>query len=197
MSGPPRPPREIALVAVGPLAAEAELFAWLAEVLGAWTGAPVSRGEPLEPRDEWWEAERGQLNSNRVVDALIDRDAPGDDDPPDRWTLALTEADLYAPGLSFVFGEAAQGGAWAVVGLARLREGPGADAEARLRRRVLVEAVHELGHVAGLEHCTAPACVMFPSETLADTDRKSAAPCPRCAEALRACAGLDRSPSSR
>lgn len=192
------PPRELLLVAAGPLEGEAELFSWLGEALRNWLDAPVATGEPLELRDEWWDDQRGQLNSNRIVDALIERDEPCGADPPDRWCLAVTEADLYAPGLSFVFGEAAQGGAWAVIGLARLRADldPG-DPEALLRRRILTEAVHELGHVAGLEHCPRPGCVMFPSDTLDDTDRKSASPCPACADELRALTGLDRSPSTR
>lgn len=181
-------PRELLLVAAGSLEGEEELRAWLGGELSARFGAPVRAGEPLRLREEW-RGGRGRYDSNRIVDALIDRDGDPRGDPPDRWTLALTDADLFAPGREFVFGEAAQGGAWAVVGLARLRPSPeAADPDALLRRRVLTEAVHELGHVAGLEHCERPDCVMFPSVTLEDSDRKGPLFCPACA----ARAGLRR-----
>lgn len=186
-------PRRVEIVRVGPLDGEEELLDWLAGALEARLGAPVSAGEPLELREEWRDAGRGQVNSNRIVDALVARDDPRSGEPPDRWLLAVTEADLFAPGRDFVFGEAAQGGAWALIGLARLRARLNSpDPGALLRRRILKEAAHELGHLAGLEHCDRPECVMFPSETLEDTDRKSASLCPACEAALRDLSGLDR-----
>jgi archaemetzincin len=190
--------RELVLVPVGPLRDGDEMLRWLAAELREWLGVPVVPGEPLEPRAEWRDPERGQLNSNRVVDALMACDEPLGAEPPDRWLLGLTEADLFAPGRDFVFGEAAQGGAWALVGLARLRADlRSPDPEALLRRRLLKVAVHELGHVAGLSHCDRPECVMFPSETIHDTDRKGASPCPACQAALADPVGVDRSPRDR
>jgi archaemetzincin len=44
--------------------------------------------------------------------------------------------------------------------------------------------VHELGHVYGLGHCNRQACVMWFSNTLAETDRKGSRFCPVCARAL-------------
>ncbi len=180
---------ELSLVAVGDV--EPELLAWLAETLAGRFGVSVGPGEPLEPPDEWRSDGTGCLNSNRVVDALIARDAGSLEgaEVPGRWVLAVTEEDLFAPGRSFVFGEAAQDGAWAVIGLARLRIDLRSSRPADLlRRRVLTEAVHELGHLWGLDHCERPECVMFPSETLEDTDRKRDVWCPACEAARRAAA---------
>jgi archaemetzincin len=94
--------------------------------------------------------------------------------------LALTDVDLYASNLKFVFGIAESPGRAAVISFHRLRAG--AD-ERRLRERAVKEAVHELGHSLGLAHCPTSRCVMYFSNSLADTDRKTAAPCPACREA--------------
>lgn len=42
------------------------------------------------------------------------------------------------------------------------------------------EAVHELGHTFGLVHCIDPKCVMFFSNSLADTDNKNTKFCKKC-----------------
>jgi archaemetzincin len=53
-----------------------------------------------------------------------------------------------------------------------------------LKRRALTEAVHELGHVYGLDHCERQDCVMWFSNTLTETDRKGSRFCPVCVRAL-------------
>lgn len=95
----------------------------------------------------------------------------------DRPVLAVTDRDLYAHGLNFVFGMAESTARAAVISLHRLRFN--ADA-VRFRTRTVKEAMHELGHVLGLGHCPNPACVMHFSNSLADTDRKGPTPCARC-----------------
>jgi predicted Zn-dependent protease len=51
--------------------------------------------------------------------------------------------------------------------------------------RGMPEAVHELGHTYGLGHCGNPRCVMFFSNSLADTDGKGSGFCPSCESKLR------------
>jgi len=185
-------PPHLLLVAVEPLGEGAELFAWLGPALGKRLGVPILIGEPLPLRDEWLDAERGQYRSNQIVDALVARDAG---EPPGHWVLAVTAADLFAEERRFVFGEATHGGAWALVSLARLRpEGPTARGARLVRRRALKEAVHELGHLAGLGHCDREECVMHPSGELEDTDRKSASYCPACRSRVRDPYGIDGGP---
>ncbi|MBI2560411.1 MAG: archaemetzincin family Zn-dependent metalloprotease [Planctomycetes bacterium] len=96
--------------------------------------------------------------------------------------LAVTEHDLYVPSLNFVFGEARPEDGIAIISLQRLRqEYYGLDEnEEKLHRRMVTEAVHELGHVYGLMHCSNPKCVMFFSNMLADTDKKSDKFCEKC-----------------
>lgn len=101
--------------------------------------------------------------------------------------LGVTEVDLYVPGLNFVFGEADIQGRVSIISLFRLRperSGYPGD-EGLFYQRALKEAVHELGHTYGLGHCTSPLCVMFFSNSLADTDLKGTEFCPGCQKALK------------
>ena len=85
--------------------------------------------------------------------------------------LLVTAADLYAPGLTFIFGYGP--GPNAVISIARLKG-------SLLKERMIKEAVHELGHIFSLEHCPNHKCVMHFSNVLADTDYKSKEFCPQC-----------------
>lgn len=177
-------PRHLEVLGFGGVARTPELLSWLAEELRSRFGIERMSIGTLDP-DAGWEVEgRAQLSSNRIVDALVDR---GDDQHvshTQRWTLALTDADLTAPGRDFVFGEATLGGGWAVLSTARLECTDSQTAgEERLRARLLTEAVHELGHLAGLPHCKTPGCVMNRSVTADDVDRKSPEFCAACAAA--------------
>ncbi len=93
-----------------------------------------------------------------------------------RFVLAITDVDLYAEPLNFVFGQAEMGGGTAVISLTRLKS---VDGDLFLLR-ALKEALHELGHAAGLGHCASERCVMHFSNTLADTDLKGPGYCDTC-----------------
>ena len=101
--------------------------------------------------------------------------------------LIVTPVDLYVPRLNFVFGLADVRRRAAVISLARLNpEFYGQRSNPRLlNERALKEAVHELGHLLGLGHCPKPTCIMFFSNTLADTDRKGPGFCPVCSKQVR------------
>jgi archaemetzincin len=100
--------------------------------------------------------------------------------------LGVADLDLFVPELNFVFGQAVKGGRSAVIGLPRLRQSfyglP--DDDGLFRQRVVKEAVHELGHTLGLNHCPNNACVMCFSNSLGDTDFKERGFCPRCRSQL-------------
>ena len=166
-----------------PLDLQAEdlsLVAWLGSALAARTGLLAVQDSPRPLERAWLDSERRQCSSNRVVDALVDL---ADGRRPDEWTLAVTAADLYADGRDFVFGEAALGGAWAVVSLARLR-GPDEDPHL-LHSRLLTESLHEIGHVAGLQHCSEDRCAMARASLPQDIDRKEPEFCAACRAALQ------------
>jgi len=128
---------------------------------------------------------RGQYHSTEILRRLTKRPVV------ETWRLlAVTEADLYIPILTFVFGEAQLGlssaGAAALVSMHRLRQefyGMPPDPEL-LSQRLLKESLHELGHTVGLRHCPDYRCVMSSSHSVENIDLKLAQFCRSCAAPL-------------
>ena len=105
-------------------------------------------------------------------------------DMPSEIVLGITKEDLYEPNLNFVFGIATPLYGLALISTKRLHNsfyGLREDEELYLKR-VLTEAVHEIGHTLGLTHCPNPHCVMHFSNSLQDTDKKGYRFCPSCWE---------------
>ncbi|SMC09911.1 archaemetzincin family Zn-dependent metalloprotease [Nitratiruptor tergarcus] len=96
--------------------------------------------------------------------------------------LGVTAQDIYEPNLNFVFGVATPIYAVALISTARLHNSFYGLPEDRnlFLKRVITEAVHEIGHTLGLKHCPNPHCVMHFSNTLADTDAKRYNFCSQC-----------------
>ncbi len=165
----------IELIPYGPVPGEVlnSLQAGLARELGA----RVWQGAALPVPEQAYTAPRRQYQAEAFLPALQARRSTGTD-----LVLGVTMVDLYVPRLNFVFGVADPGSRTAIISLARLDpEFYGQPANPALREeRALKEAVHELGHLLGLGHCPDPACIMFFSNTLMDTDRKGPGFCPRC-----------------
>jgi archaemetzincin len=118
---------------------------------------------------------RGQHSSTQILRWLVARQHPAGR------VLAVTDADLFIPVLTFVYGEAQLGGTAAVVSTARLSAGPEAgDSSAVFTDRVVKECIHELGHTFGLLHCDTQRCVMTRSVSVIDVDVKRVGLCPDC-----------------
>ena len=134
-------------------------------------------------RPPWFDPEksfdpsRGQYNSTRLLELLLDH---GGDGP---WKiLGVTSVDLFIPVLTYVFGEAQLDGSAAVVSTFRLDNtiyGLPPDRDL-LFQRLCKEAIHELGHTYNLIHCHEHPCVMMSSTYVDGIDQKSARFCPAC-----------------
>ena len=103
--------------------------------------------------------------------------------------LGVMDVDLFSRFLNFVFGVADMPKnkfyGSALISVTRLRENFYRRSEnvAQFELRVLKEAIHELGHTFGLEHCE-NLCVMQYSNSLDDTDKKPPNYCEACLKKL-------------
>ena len=96
--------------------------------------------------------------------------------------LAVTDADLFIPMMTFVYGQAQLSGKVAIVSLARLTQvfyglAPNKDLVVRRTRK---EVSHELGHTFGLVHCSNRTCLMSLSTEIMQIDVKSEDLCRSC-----------------
>jgi archaemetzincin len=167
--------KKLQLLPVGTV--DSRLVEWLQQALYEKFRVP---GEILSPALDpsfALHAERQQYHSSEILAAMqkyINHST---------WRLlGVTGLDLYIPILTFVFGEAQLGGSGAVVSYHRLRQdfyGLPEDLDL-LANRLLVEAVHELGHTLRLTHCHDYRCVMAPSHAVEWIDIKDSGFCEGC-----------------
>ncbi|UCF95828.1 MAG: archaemetzincin family Zn-dependent metalloprotease [Spirochaetaceae bacterium] len=145
-------------------------------------GFPCALARPIRDIEFAYDPSRNQYFCTALIRKI------GERIPEDALRmLGIAGVDLFVPQLNFVFGEALMNGKVAVISLYRLdprRYGDLGDTP-RYLERTLKEAVHELGHTFGLEHCRDSRCVMFFSNSLLDTDRKGSEFCPACDSKIR------------
>jgi len=153
------------------------LVPYLVEGLAREFGAEVVVAEKLPLPGQAYDSQRRQYQAEAFLPSLATRRRG-----PRDLVLGVTGVDLFVPHLNFVFGLAEPRQRAAVISVARLdpRFYNQAPDPALLQERALKEAVHELGHLLGLPHCRDPRCIMFFSNTLADTDRKGPGFCRAC-----------------
>src|SRR5271157_1847545 len=133
--------KKLQLLPVGVV--DARLLEWLSQALHEKFRMPAEVLSPALDPSFALHAERQQYHSSEIL-ASMQRHITFN-----TWrVLGVTEFDLYISILTFVFGEAQLGGSRAVVSYHRLRQelyGLPADVDL-LANRLLIEAVHELGH---------------------------------------------------
>ena len=86
--------------------------------------------------------------------------------------IGILDVDLFVPIFSHVFGEAKQGGKYALVSLFRLKKNPDGSTTVSsiFYERAAKVALHELGHLYNLFHCEDKRCLMHFSGGLEDLD---------------------------
>jgi len=101
--------------------------------------------------------------------------------------IAVGSVDIFVNDMNFVFGVAQKGGRICLISLYRLDQRfYGKESEYdKLRDRAVKEAVHEIGHCCGLDHCKAKNCVMQFSNDIMAVDLKDKFFCEDCREFVR------------
>jgi archaemetzincin len=115
-----------------------------------------------------YHANRRQYDASNLLNYLIRSKARLKD-----LCLWIVSDDLYVKGMNFVFG-VAQPGKAAVLSTHRLNS----------FELIKKEAVHEMGHVFGLQHCT-NYCVMQFSNSLSEAKKKPDKLCEKCKKLLK------------
>ena len=142
------------------------------------------------PRSAYY-APRRRYRADRLLDHLATLVPTGL--PAGTRVLGLTSADISTskpPHRDWgVFGLGSLGGTAGVVSSHRLAK-KARDA-GQVTWRVTNTAVHELGHVLGLDHCEEASCVMLDAQGgIANTDGSSGVPGPKCQAVLDRAAPL-------
>ena len=171
---------EIIILPIG--AVETALIEYLTLTLGRSVGREVRAASSAMAPDFAYDVVRRQVNSTMLIERLELEPLAGEPK-----ILGVTEADLFVPIFTFVFGEARLGGRAAVMSAARLRESyyGREDDRALLYRRAEKEALHELGHLVGLVHCLDFSCVMHFANSVEEVDIKGDRFCRKCERRLR------------
>jgi|SRR6516162_4097541 archaemetzincin len=167
--------KKLQLLPVGSV--DAGLLDWLRQALGEKFRVRTELVSPGLEISFAFHAERQQYHSSEILarmQSLVNQDT---------WKLlGVTSLDLYIPILTFVFGEAEVGGASALVSYHRLRQdfyGLPKDLDL-LANRLLIEAVHELGHTLRLTHCEDYRCAMAAAHAVEWIDIKDSGYCEAC-----------------
>jgi len=131
---------------------------------------------------KFYNKKRKQFNASLILDYIVQKYKS------ENYSVIITfiDEDCYVEGLNFIFGLADPKSKACLVATKRyhqsfynLKEDKKIFLE-RLRK----EITHELGHIFGLSHCTLPDCVMYFSNSIFDTDKKSENFCERCRKIL-------------
>ena len=181
-AGPTVRPSEDAPIVVIPIGnIDERLVRGLVAPLSAAFGRTVAPQKPLPVPKYAFNPSRSQYHSAAILKRVeLMRSTSWDS------AIGVVDVDLFVPEVPFIFGEADRSTRSAIISLTRLRPEVGSQ-ESRietLAKRLLSEAIHQMGLIRGLAHCPNNRCVMFLSSTVQDTDKKGVQFCANCRKRL-------------
>jgi archaemetzincin len=168
---------KIILKPLGKITGKDKVLNTLSQSLNEVFGCAIEVAAEMVVPDSIYNVKRDQYNASSMLNMLAKLKIP-----LQAKILGITDVDAYIPELNYVFGLADLKGKAAIISLASLRQefyGMPED-EPLFLSRAVKEALHELGHVFGLQHCASSSCVMHFSNSLHDTDIKQPVFCPGC-----------------
>lgn len=154
---------------------DSDLILWVGQEIHRIFGYRTQTEPLIQNVDFAFDSSRNQHYSTPIIGKLADM-APLQAIK----ILAITRVDLFIPILTHVYGEAQLGGKACIISTYRLNEGLGMGVWEPFGRRVIKEAIHELGHTFNLRHCQNPTCCMHYCRSIKDVDRKSEQLCRYC-----------------
>ena len=140
----------------------------------------IKEKETFKNIDFAYNKKRNQYSASKIL-VFAKKFVPQDADV----LFLVVDKDLYEEGYNYIFGQSA--GNVCIVSIYRFKPCTKIDTEKEkflLKERTVKTIIHELGHSFGLPHCSNPSCVMFFSNWVGDTDRKSKCFCEKCEKKL-------------
>jgi archaemetzincin len=137
---------------------------------------------PLGHPDYAFHERRFQYDAGIILKALESVQFKGHDK-----VIGVLNLDLFVPIFTYVFGEAKQGGKFALVSLFRLDKNPDGhpSPSSLIFERAAKVALHELGHLFNLFHCREKNCLMHFSGGIQDLDETPMYLCRYCSTYLK------------
>ncbi|MGD9082464.1 MAG: archaemetzincin family Zn-dependent metalloprotease [Desulfobacterales bacterium] len=137
---------------------------------------------PLEHPEYAFDEKRLQYNAGIILKAFKSKRFTDYDK-----VIGALNLDLFIPIFTHVFGEAKQGGKFALVSMFRLGKNPDGSLSpsSLIYERAAKVALHELGHLFNLFHCQEKKCLMHFSGGIQDLDETPIYLCRYCSSFLK------------
>jgi archaemetzincin len=166
--------KELQLIAVGSITQA--FVKELEEPIRTVLNTSVAGGRTTLTKPQYaFNKDRNQYHSNAIMRRLLTVREPGA-----LMVLGVVDVDLFVPDSQFVYGEADRESKSGVFSTFRLKT----ENQDLLKRRAIVEAVHQAGHLVGLSYCEDVRCTMFFATSITDCDRRNLGLCNNCRNEL-------------
>lgn len=170
--------RRVTIIPIGWM--EDDTISAIKNFISVITDMDVRIGEKMEVPRYAYDNRRDQYRAQNILDKLAYKHSGGD------FIIGLLDVDLYKRGRDFIYGSSNLINGVSIISILRLKESfYSRDDDVKIfRKRVLTEAVHEIGHLLGLLNCRNRSCVMHEPVKIEDIDTKEYEFCGECSKTL-------------